>query len=105
MLNYMLVTILEQNRIVVDLKGVNDETILLSFGFYKKGTTYTINFDNEKEQIFLIEKLARAGVLFSYGPGWAPSEVMGYLKDEGKINVPYKVIMWRSPKDYEIIDN
>lgn len=103
--NYMLVTILEPNRIVVELKGGNDETNLLSLGFHKKGTTYTINFDNEKQKISLVEKLARAGAFFSYGHGWAPSEVMGYLKEEGKINVPYKVIMWRSPKDYEIIDN
>ncbi|MEG3129005.1 hypothetical protein SC171_14645 [Pantoea cypripedii] len=104
MLNNMLVTILDPDRIVVEVRGGNDDAILLSLGFSKKGNYYSIKINSEKEQLSFVEKLANAGALFSYGHGWAPSEVMGYLKDDGKINFPYKVIMWRSPNNYEIID-
>lgn len=104
MLNNILVTILEPNRIVAELRGIDDGSVLLALGFSKKGNAYSINFDNEKEQLSLVEKLAGAGALFSYGHGWAPSELMEYLKDQGKIKFPYKIILWRSPGHYEIID-
>ncbi|KAA8669628.1 hypothetical protein [Pantoea dispersa] len=104
MLNNMLVTILDPNRIVVEVRGSNDGAILLSLGFSKKNNSYSIKTNNEKEQLSIVEQLANANALFSYGQGWAPSEVMGYLKDDGKIKFPYKVIMWRSPNNYEIID-
>lgn len=106
MLNCILVTILEPKRIVVQFKGVvNEESNLKEIGFSKKGDSYIVNFEDEKEQFFLIEKLAELGALFSYGQGWAPSQVMGYLKEQGKIKVPYKEVMWRSPNNYEIIEH
>lgn len=40
--------------------------------------------------------------LFSYGQGWAPSQVMIYLKEQGKMTFPYKEILWRSPDNAEI---
>ena len=104
MLNNMLVTILDPDKIVVEIRCRNDDAILLSLGFSKKGNCYSIEINSEKEQLSFIEKLANAGALFSYGHGWAPSEVMGCLKDDGKIKFPYKIIMWRSPNNYEIID-
>jgi len=78
---------------------------LLKLGFLKKGISYHISFDNESEQIFLIKKLAEIGALFSYGHGWAPSQVMDYLKEQGKIDFSYREIMWRSPDNYEIIEH
>lgn len=99
-------TILEPKRIVVQLKGVvNEEYNLRKIGFSKKGDAYNVKFEDEKEQFFLIEKLAELGALFSYGQGWAPSQVMCYLKEQGKIKFPYKEIMWRSPNNYEIIEH
>ncbi|MGY3310637.1 hypothetical protein ACVW06_003662 [Pantoea ananatis] len=106
MLNCMLVTILEPKRIVVQLKGaINRDSELRDLGFSKKGESYDVNFEGEKEQLFLIEKLAEMGALFSYGQGWAPSQVMDYLKEKGKIKFPYREIMWRSPGNYEIIEH
>lgn len=105
MLNNILVTVLEPNRVVVELRGNGDDSILLTLGFSKEGDTYFIKFANEKEQLSLLEKLAGIGVLFSYGHGWAPSQVMGYLKEQGKIHFTYKEIMWRSPGDYDIINH
>ncbi|MCU5771743.1 hypothetical protein N5923_08785 [Erwiniaceae bacterium BAC15a-03b] len=104
MLNNMLVTILEHKRIVVELRGDIDGIMLLNLGFFKKGIYYLANFDSEKEQLLLVEKLAAIGALFSYGHGWAPSQVMEYLKEQGKINFPYKEISWRAPGDYIIRD-
>lgn len=106
MLNCILVTILEPKRIVVQVKGgFNEEPDLKEIGFFKKGGSYAIHFEDEKEQFFLIEKLVEMGALFSYGQGWAPSQVMGYLKEQGKIELPYKEIMWRSRNKYEIIEH
>jgi len=105
MLNAIVVTILEHKRIIVESKGnINDTDALLNLGFLKKGKSYYINFDNENEQLFLIEQLAGIGALFSYGHGWAPSQVMEYLKEQEKIDFSYKEILWHSPSNYIILD-
>ena len=105
MLSILIVTILESNRIVVEARGTSDGASLLILGFSKKSDAYFIKLDNEKEQLSLLKKLTEIGAVFSYGHGWAPSQVMGYLKEQGKVNFSYKEIMWRSPDNYEIIDH
>ena len=52
----------------------------------------------------MIKKLIEIGALFSYGHGWASSQVMGYLKEKGDIDVPYKEIAWGGPGDYVITE-
>jgi len=100
----MLVTILDPNRIVVEAWKAKDNIELLNLGFSRNGDFYSIKIENEERQLFLIEKLAGIGALFSYGHGWAPSQVMQYLKAQGKINFSYKEISWRGPGDYIIRD-
>ncbi|MEE3663592.1 hypothetical protein V2I52_16875 [Brenneria sp. g21c3] len=100
----MLVTILDPNRIVVEVDEDKDNIELLNLGFSRNGGSYSIFIENEERQLFLIEKLAGIGAFFSYGQGWAPSQVMEYLKEQGKINFTYKEISWRGPDDYIIRD-
>ncbi|MGC0796112.1 hypothetical protein WKG85_12495 [Pantoea agglomerans] len=104
-MNYLLVTILEPKRVVVELKGMKDkETKLTDLGFSKKNGMHTACFESEKEQLHLIKNLIEMDALFSYGQGWAPSQVMSYLKEQGKMTFPYKEILWRSPDNFEIIE-
>jgi hypothetical protein len=49
-----------------------------------------VNYHSDK-------KLFDIGALFSYGHGWAPSQVMGYFKEKSKLDMPYKKIAWCGP--------
>lgn len=75
-------------------------------GFLEKGSSYCVYFESESEKIIAIKKLVEIGALFSYGHGWAPSQVMEYLKEKGKIGMHYhyKEIAWRGPRDYVIAE-
>lgn len=105
MFDAILVTVLEPSKIIAELRGGKDDKFLLKLGFSKKNNIFSIKFSSEKEQLILIEKLASVDALFSYGYGWAPSQVMSYLKEQKKIRFPYKEIMWRSSGNYEIINH
>ncbi|AWQ18346.1 hypothetical protein C1N63_05610 [Pantoea ananatis] len=105
MLNAIIVIILDNEKVVFESVGCGQNISCFSTrGFLKKGSSYRIDFECENEKIIVIKKLIEMGALFSYGHGWAPSHVMGYLKEKGDIDVPYKEIAWGGPRDYVITE-
>lgn len=100
----ILITIVEPTRIVAEVRGAKNDTDLLKIGFIKEGEQYTISCPNEVQQINILSQLAHINVLFSYGLGWAPSEVLLDLKEQEKITFPFQVITWKSPGIYEVLN-
>ncbi|WP_445493707.1 hypothetical protein [Photorhabdus sp. SF281] len=98
----ILITVIDANRILA--KVTHNECIksLESIGFKKENGYYEIKFNNEEEKIKILKELNDMGAFFSFGYGWYPSEVMAYLKGQGKIDFRYKVISWKNPNEFEI---
>ncbi|WP_442796645.1 hypothetical protein [Pantoea vagans] len=105
MLSAIIVTILDDEKLAFESVGYGQDISCFSTrGFLQKGSSYCVRIESKSEKIITIKKLIEIGALFSYGHGWAPFQVMGYLKEKGKIDMPYKEIAWRGPGDYMITE-
>ncbi|MBW1212744.1 MULTISPECIES: hypothetical protein [Pantoea] len=105
MLNAIIVTILDDKKVVFESVGCGQDISCFSTrGFLEKGKSYCVSFENESEQIIAITKLIEIDALFSYGQGWAPSQIMDYLKEKNKINMSYKEIAWNGSGNYVITE-
>ena len=103
MLKAIVVTILEDKIVVIKSVGCGHDISILSMRSYlEAGCSYCVNFKDGNDKITVLKKLIEMGALFSYGQGWAPSQVMDYLKERGEINMPYKEIVWNGPGDFVV---
>ena len=99
---------LPQNEIVVlDVAGsharvavTRPDTLLESLGFVMSGDRFERPIADEADRERLIRSLIDLRALFVRGRDWSPAEVADYLRDQGKINGPFRRIMWRTPVEY-----
>jgi len=75
---------------------------LFELGFVEKADDLVLPLHNEEDRVRIIKKLVDLKALFSYGPGWSPSELVGYYRDKGLVSGTYRVIAWTSPENYRI---
>lgn len=59
------------------------------------GASHSLVARDLRHKTDVISHIRDAGIPFSFGPGWAPSEVFAYLRDQGALQGPYKKIAWR----------
>ncbi|WP_288492197.1 hypothetical protein [uncultured Pantoea sp.] len=105
MLNAIVVIILDNEKVVFESIGCGQDISCFSTcGFLEKGKSYCVSFESESEQITAIKKLVEIDALFSYGQGWAPSQIMDHLKEKNKINMSYKEIAWSGSGNYVITE-
>lgn len=105
MLSAIIVTILDDEKVAFKSVGCSQNiSCFTTREFLEKRSSCCVYFESESEKIIAIKKLVEIGALFSYGHGWAPSQVMEYLKEKGKIDMPYKEISWRGLGDYVITE-
>lgn len=91
------------NLIYVKVGPATDIPMLHSLGFSPDPKDHrrfvaVVSSDVEKGRLFAA--LRDNGILFSYGREWNPAEVFEYLKEQGYVKGPFKIISWRRPGDW-----
>jgi len=87
-------------KLRVSASALIDEMKLIGFSVNDQIMTLNVSSDQDKQRV--IQLLISAGVLFLYGHGWYPSELMEYYKDQ-KVDIgKYKVIFWTDKDTYHI---
>lgn len=76
---------------------------LLNLGFYlNENSTLEKANNTQEERVNNIKSLINLDALFSSGKDWSPEELLNYYKKLGLIQQPYKIISWKSQKEYII---
>lgn len=83
----------EESSLAVKLRNIGAKKRFLS-------KDWMINFSTEGELVKILSKLSKLEIAFLGGlHGWPPSERIGVLHDEGKIDWEWCEITWRSPSE------
>ena len=75
---------------------------LVELGFVSNGQEMSRIIADEDERLSIIGCLVKMGALFSDGHGWSPSELLIYLRDQGKLSGEFQRISWKGPNDFRI---
>ncbi|MBX8497924.1 hypothetical protein [Pseudomonas cichorii] len=92
----------------VVVKIIDDSVIdhLAGLGFVSVlGTemvSLTVSSHDLKARIF--ERLRDEGVCFSSGPGWCPSDVFEFLREQEMLSGFYRKIMWDGPGKFRVAE-
>lgn len=62
----------------------------------------TLSVSDELDKQKIIRMLISENVLFLYGHGWYPSEVMAYYREQNIKLEKYEVIYWTDKNTYHI---
>ena len=65
---------------------------------------FQLAFIDDAQRDEFMAQIRDLGIPFSYGPGWAPSELFAYLRDQGTLSGPFKRILWRGKNRIVITD-
>jgi hypothetical protein len=105
---------LPENEIVVlDIAGAyarvvccnqGDEANLAKFGFVSENGQMVCPISDVADRQKLVNALIALGALFSGGRDWSPAELVDFYREQGVIATGYRMITWKSPHQYIVID-
>ena len=52
----------------------------------------------------LVNALIGLGALFSSGRDWSPAELVDFYREQGTVSTGYRMITWKNPNQYMIIN-
>src|SRR5476651_853926 len=99
--------------IVLDIAGTHariacekrsSETALVALGFVHDGEQMVRPILDDADRLNLVIALIQLNALFQGGRDWSPAELMELYRDQGLILKNYRVIIWKSPNLYLILD-
>ena len=97
--------------VVIDVAGTSIKIRVLGSGLIKKMQAIGFSLKDEFMVIPVIDEqnkqriirlLVDEGALFLFGPGWYPSEVIEYYKEQNIKFGKYKIIYWSNRNTYHI---
>ena len=90
----------------VRVKTVNNAThpelTKLGFSFDASLSSYVKDTTGVPEKAQLLTQLRDAGICFSAGREWCPSEVFEYFREQNLVAGKYKRVSWSAPKNFTI---
>lgn len=99
------VALITGKKIEIQANTGNLGADLTDLGFapdVEKANVYFLKFKDTADRIRLMVCLRDIGVPFSYGPGWAPSEIFEYLRNQGELAGKYRRVLWKGRGDFVI---
>jgi hypothetical protein len=98
---------IKATEIIFSIEDRSLDNKLSNIGAKKKifSKKWSVFFSNKEEKIELIKKIITLNIAFQGGAhGWPPSEIVGDLRDQGKISGSWIEITWKS-REMPIIRN
>lgn len=80
------------------------EAALLALGFVHEGTQMVREISDDAVRQKLVGTLIELKALFSGGRDWSPAELVDLYRDQGVILNGYRMITWKNPNQYLIVD-
>lgn len=80
------------------------ESALLALGFTREGEQLVRPIKDDADRQFLVRELIGMDALFSAGRDWSPAELVDFYREKGFITQSYRMISWKSPQQYLIVD-
>jgi hypothetical protein len=105
---------LPENEIVVlDIAGAcarvvcgnqRDEANLANLGFVSENGQMVRPIADVPDRQRLVNALIGLGALFSSGRDWSPAELIDFYREQGVVTTGYRMITWKHPNQYMVID-
>jgi hypothetical protein len=105
---------LPENEIVVlDIAGAHarvvcsdqgDEANLVQLGFVLENGQMVRPISDVPDRQRLVNALIGLGALFSSGRDWSPAELVDFYREQGAVSTGYRMITWKNPNQYMVID-
>ncbi|PJG58327.1 hypothetical protein [Aeromonas cavernicola] len=102
--NTIIVTDINSNKIKLIANNEQLVSDMNNIGFTVDGDYMVQSFSTENDIVSMINRLIDREVLFLFGYGWYPSEIVGFYKDRNMVSKSYKVISWRDPDNF-VVEN
>lgn len=80
------------------------ETSLFALGFSMEGNQMVRPILDISDRQKLVGALIELGALFTSGRDWSPAELVDFYREQGDILTGYRMITWKNPNQYVIID-
>ena len=77
---------------------------LVRLGFTLEGDQWVRPIIDVLDRQTLVCALIELKALFSDGGGWSPAELVDFFRTQGATKTTYRMISWRSPNQYVIVD-
>ncbi|WP_062113025.1 hypothetical protein [Collimonas pratensis] len=103
----------ENEIVVLDIAGARARVVcgkpsveasLIALGFAPEGDQMARPISDVADRQKIVGALIELGALFAGGRDWSPAELVDLYREQGTILTGYRMITWKSPSQYSIID-
>jgi len=111
--SYILEHFIENEIVVLDIAGARAkvacgkpsvEASLMALGFVPEGDQLARPISDVVDRQEIVGALIRLGALFASGRDWSPAELVDLYREQGTILTGYRMVTWKNPNQYLIID-
>jgi len=92
----------DQVRVRTTNNTFNSELERLGFLYDSRLSSYIKDTVGIAEKAQLFSRLRDAGVCFSAGREWCPSELFEYFREQNLVSGMYKRVTWSDPRNFTI---
>lgn len=80
------------------------ESSLIALGFVSNGDQMVRQLSDAADRQKLVKALIKMKALFAAGRDWSPAELVDLYREQGSILTGYRMITWKNPDQYFIVD-
>lgn len=104
---------LDDEIVVLDIAGTparvsctkpDVRATLLAMGFVAEGDQLVRLLSDNADRQQIVAALIAMRALFASGRDWSPAELVDLYREQGSILTGYRMISWRGPGQYSIVD-
>lgn len=111
--NLRQMNMVEKEIVVLDIAGncarvsctsSDARASLLAMGFVREGDQLVRSVSGDLDRQKIVAGLIALRALFASGRDWSPAELVDLYREQGSILTGYRMISWRGPGQYSLVD-